>query len=594
MAGHLKSHSPFIIKMIDWIILFANVVIFLVMVYDFGFVEQGVQFELFVDIYRTYISAYIFLAVIRIFFNFFHTEKSLRQKKIEFLFCILFFITSYVYDSKLELSIAEDVTLYTQYFIYPLFLLTFFYSISKNAINFYNKNLNPAFLLVFTFFSLSGIGTFCLSLPNSTIDGISFIDSMFTSVSAVCITGLNVVDTASTFTLLGQIILMVLMQLGGLGVMTFAGLLGKMFASGVSFQQQMILKDTILGDRLSDVMNTIYKIILITFLVEGLGMIAIYITTLDYPFPHWGYRLFYAAFHSVSAFCNAGFVLAKDGMLHPYISNNYTLQLIIAILYIIGGIGFPVVFAFYSQIKNFLNNIIRKVFFKQRFIHTAHSLGVNSKLMISSTIILTVLSILVLSLFEWGNVFSPHTSWGKWVHIFFMSTTPRSAGFNTVDMTQVTVPTAMFIMLMMWIGSSPGGTGGGIKTTTFSVALLNIWNYAKGEEKVVIYGREVSQESMRRAFAIISLSIVLMGLFTFLVYSFDGEMALINIVFEVFSAINNCGLSLGHTGEFTHESKIILTIAMFVGRVGTLTLLSAFLYKKRKNSYQYPRQEIIH
>lgn len=592
ILGHLEEKSPFLVKIIDWAILFINVVIFLLMIYDFGFIDRGIEFQIITDVYRSYISIYLFLAVIRIFFNFFHQEKSVRQKKIEFLLCILFYIAGVVMDKK-QLGLESQLLNYHHYFIYPVFLLTFFYSISKNAINFYNKNLNPAFLLVFTFFVLSGIGTLCLKLPNATHDGISFINSLFTSVSAVCITGLNVVDTAATFTFLGQWIIMILMQLGGLGVMTFAGLLGKMFATGVSFQQQMILKDTILGDRLSEVMDTIYKIIFITFLVEGIGMLGIYLTTLDFPFENFGYRIFFSAFHSISAFCNAGFVLAENGMLHPYLANNYSFQSVIAILYIFGGIGFPVVFAFYSQIKNFINSQIHYWILKKRYLQKVNSLSVNSKLMIITTVVLTIISIGAISFLEWNNTLSEHHTIGKFIGIFFSATTPRSAGFNMIDMTQITYPTALFYMLMMWIGSSPGGTGGGIKTTTFSVAVMNLWTIAKGEERVVLFGREVSQDSLRRAFSIISLSIVLMGLFTFLVYSFDGELELINIVFEVFSALNNCGLSLGHTGEYTDESKFILSIAMFVGRVGTLTLLSAFLYKKRKNNYQYPSQDII-
>lgn len=591
--GHLEEKSPFLVKIIDWAILFINVVIFLIMIYDLGFIERGTEFQIFADAYRTYISVYIFLAVIRLFFNFFHNKKSLRQKRIEFLLCLVFVIAGIVMDKKQSSGTESQLISYHNYFIYPIFLLTFFYSISKNAVSFYNRNLNPAFLLVFTFFVLSGIGTLCLKLPNATHDGISFINSLFTSVSAVCITGLTVVDTAATFTFLGQWIILILMQLGGLGVMTFAGLLGKMFASGVSFQQQMILKDTILGDRLSEVMDTIYRIIFITFLVEGVGMVCIYLTTLEFPFENFGHRLFFSAFHSVSAFCNAGFVLAENGMLHPYLANNYSFQSIIAFLYIIGGIGFPVVFAFYSQIKNFFNSQVHHWFYKKRYLHKVHSLSVNSKLMILTTIVLTIISIIVITFLEWNNTLSDHNSIGKLVGIFFSATTPRSAGFNMIDMTQIAYPTALFYMLMMWIGSSPGGTGGGIKTTTFSVAVMNIWVIAKGEDRVVLFGREVSQDSLRRAFSIISLSIVLMGFFTFLVYSFDGELELINIVFEVFSALNNCGLSLGHTGEYTDESKFILSIAMFVGRVGTLTLLSAFLYKKRKNNYQYPSQDII-
>lgn len=589
----LQPVSKMVIQIADALLLFANIVVFLGMVYDFGFEDTGRDAAVFQKFYLSYIIFYLVTGTLRFVFNLIYNGKSVKQKIIE---GALLLLVAGAYEQMTERwHLNFPVVLYENYsyYIYPLFLLTFFYSVSKSAARLYSKNFNPAFLLVFTFFILSGVGMLGLLLPKSTVDGISYIDALFTSVSAVSITGLSVVDTAETFTVFGQGIILFLMQLGGLGVMTFAGLLGKMFASGVSFQQQMLLKDTILGDRLSEVMSTIYKIILITFLVEGIGAIGIYITTWEYPFESEWYRIFFAVFHSVSAFCNAGFVLAESGMLHPLMETNYSFQLTIAMLFILGGIGFPVVFAFYSQIKNFIRNVFRKIFLRKRFHHLAHNLGINSRLMILSSLILTLVSIMFIALFEWGNTLGHHAPAGKIIGVFFTAATPRSAGFNMVDMTAITYPTVMFYMLMMWIGASPGGTGGGVKTTTFSIALLNFWNIAKGNDKVIIFGREVSQESIRRAFAIISLSIVLMGLFTFLVYSFDGELDLMNIVFEVFSAFNNCGLSLGSTGDFSAESKFILSIAMFVGRVGTLTLLSAFLYKKRKASYQYPTQEII-
>lgn len=591
--SRLQPVSKIVIQLTDAMLLFANIVVFLGMVYDFGFEDTGRDAAVFRKFYLSYIVFYLVTGSFRFLFNLIYRDKPVKQKIIETALLLLF---AGAYEQMTERwHLNFPIVLYENYpyYIYPVFLLTFFYSVSKNIARLYSKNFNPAFLLVFTFFILSGVGMLGLLLPKSTVDGISYIDALFTSVSAVCITGLNVVDTAETFTVFGQGIILFLMQLGGLGVMTFAGLLGKMFASGVSFQQQMLLKDTILGDKLSEVMDTIYKIILITLLVEGIGAFGVYVTTWEYPFESEWYRIFFAIFHSVSAFCNAGFVLTESGILHPLMETNYSFQLVIAFLFILGGIGFPVVFAFYSQIKNFIKNVFRKIFFRKRFHHLAHNLGINSRLMILSSMVLILVSILFIAFFEWGNTLGHHEPIGKIIGVFFTAATPRSAGFNMVDMTAISYPTVMLYMLMMWIGASPGGTGGGVKTTTFSIALLNFWNIAKGNDRVVIFGREVGQESLRRAFAIISLSIVLMGLFTFLVYSFDGELDLMNIVFEVFSAFNNCGLSLGSTGEFSTESKFILSIAMFVGRVGTLTLLSAFLYKKRKTNYQYPTQEII-
>ncbi|MCO5230699.1 MAG: hypothetical protein M9958_06045 [Chitinophagales bacterium] len=589
-----------VVKVSDRILFFLGIIAILGVIYDIGFEDSGDDVEEFRSFYLLYIIACLIIGAIRIFFNIFYLGKPLRQKIIEFVLLVLF---AGGYELLTQRQNWQGISfLYESYiyYIYPVFFLAFLYSISKNIASFYSKKANASFLLFSTFFLLSGLGTVGLLLPKSTHDGIGFIDALLTSVSAVCTTGLTVVDTSSTFTGFGLWIIMLLMQFGGLGVMTFAGILGRMFSSGISFQQQMLLQDTImgekmseiidLGDKLSEVMGTIYKIVFVTLLVEGIGAFCLYLISLEYAFDSAWDRIFFSLFHSISSFCNVGITLSSDGRI---IETNHWYQLIIAFLYIIGGIGFPIVFAFYSQIKNFIRNIYNKIFLRQHYSFPAHSFGVNPKIALWTTFILTVLSAVVIVLLEWNNTLVQETFIEKIIGVFFLATTPRGAGITIVDMELITYPTALFYMLMMWIGASPAGTGGGIKTTTFAVAFLNVWNIAKGNETLVIFGREVGAESMKRIYAVLSISIVLMGVFTFLVYSFDGELALMNIVFEVFSAFNNCGLSLINTASFSPESKVVLTIAMFGGRVGSLTLFTAFLYKRSKKKLKYPSQEII-
>ena len=600
----MRRISNSMIPIIDWVLFFGSLVAFVEVVYDVGFDTSAQNERILKQFHYSFILFYIILGSIVCVLNFFHSEKAKKQKIFEWVLLLLYVLAFEFIGQKWNLSRTPFLYKSYSYFIFPLFTLTFFYSFSKNASKIYTKELNPAMLFVFSFFSLSCIGTLGLLLPKSSVDGVSYIDAFFVAVSAVCTTGLSTIDVSQEFTILGNTIVMLLMQLGGLGIMTFAGLFSKIFASSSSFNQQKILRasfqpqktfgDMIVGDKLSEVTNAIYQIMLITFLIEGIGALGIYLSTWDYPFNGQADRVFFAVFHSVSAFCNTGFVLSADGLLHPMITNNYVFHMIIAVLYILGGLGFPLVFVFYSQIKRFITNVYRKFIHQRHFVYAAQAYDLNAKLVLYTTFILITISMFFVGLIEWSGSLEDRSFWGKIAGVFFTATAPSYAGINDIDMGLLAYPTALFFMLLMWIGASPESTGGGIKNTTIAVSMLNLWSIAKGKERVVVFNNEISKESIRRAYAVISISIVFMGIFTFLLFSFDGEQSLMQIVFEVFSAFNNNGLSLGITSDLSTESKFILCIAMFVGRVGTLSLLSAFLYKKRNNKYKYPSQEIIY
>ncbi len=603
LLARTEDVSNLLLKFINWLLLFGAIAVFLVMVYDFGFDDKFKDTSAFKKIYILYTLFYLILGTARLILNLIHTAKNFRAKLFEFSTLLLFLFTYELLTGQWDLQLPDSVRNYYLLFIFPLFSIALFHVISIKFDRIYQLDINPAAFFVLSFFILSGIGTLALLLPRSTIEGVKYIDALFISVSAVCTTGLSTLDIAGDFTFFGQGIIMVLMQLGGLGIMTFAVLLAKLFTSGASFQRQKILQSSfqpqssfneiISGDRLSEVMDTVYQIILITFLIEGLGSAIIYFSTWEYPFHSEWHRVFFALFHSISAFCNTGFMLPADGMLNPHIITNYSFQTAMVVLYILGGIGFPIVFIFYKQFKLLLFNIFRKILFRKSFIHSAHFFSVSAKLVLWTSVLITAISMLIFTTLEWNHALEGRSFIGKLTGVFFSATTPRYAGINLLDMSTLSYPILVFYMLLLWIGGSPESTGGGIKTTVFSLALLNLWNTAKGKDKVVIFGSEIGQDTLRRAYAVISVSIVLMGIFIFWMYSFDGEYDLMHIGFEVFSAFNNNGLSLGITDKVSSESKFILCLAMFAGRVGTLSLLSAFLYKKQLTGYKYPSQEVI-
>ncbi|MCO5248884.1 MAG: hypothetical protein M9887_08055 [Chitinophagales bacterium] len=579
---------------IDRIILFSAIIFILLIVYDLGFGLEAQYHKVLPSIYFSYIKFYVMISGIRVILNFINKEKSKKEKWIELLLLILFSVVLVFYSPKTTLSSTDFLHPHFRIFTFLIFFMSFFHAVSKNIANFYNRDFSPTFFLVFTYFILSSLGTIAILLPRSTKEGIGFIDALFTAVSAVSLSGASVVDTAVEFTRFGHMVLLILMQLGGLGIMAFAGLFGKMFTANVSFKNRIILSNAFLNDRMGEVMNIMYKILFITFLVEASGTIGVYFTTLDYPFADLEDRLFFCIYYSVSSFSNTGFTLTEGGMMDPYMESNYSLQLLTSFLFIIGGIGFSVIFIYYARTKNRIIAILMKIFKNKRMERTDRVLNVNVRLILWTTSIIIIVSIIAFAAFEWENSLGHRNLWGKIVGVFYSATAPRGTGGNVVEMTNLTHPTIMLFMLLMWIGASPGGTGGGLRTTTFAVALLNIWSVIKGRSSTVIFGREIEQKSIRRAYATISLSIIMMGFFTFLIFSFDGEnLGLQNVVFEVFSSFNNIGMSLVGTEQYTPESKILLTCAMFIGRVNILTLFTAFMYKKEIELIKYPNQDII-
>jgi potassium uptake TrkH family protein len=457
----------------------------------------------------------------------------------------------------------------------------------------YSRALNPGGILVGSFAFFIICGTFLLKLPNATYGGISTINALFTSTSAVCVTGLTVVDTGTHFTPFGHMIIMLLIQVGGLGIMTFAGILAYAVAGQASIKAQLAFKDMVNSKKINNVMQFLYHVILVTFLFELFGAICIYVSLDDTLFERKLDRIFFSVFHSVSAFCNAGFSTYSGGLHEPVIRFNYPLHLIIAFLIILGGLGFPIVFNFYKYLRIKLINLYRGLTGDVTREHFPSLNFINAKLALMVSGFLLALGFVCFILFEEQASLREHPGWtGKVVTSFFASVTTRTAGFNTVDMGAITMPTIMIHLLLMYIGASPGSTGGGIKTTTAGLAVLNMVAVLRGRDRTDFMRAEVSHQSVRRAFAIILLSLLCMGIAIFFIAMNDSKKGLIAIAFEVFSAFSTTGLSLGITPHLTVYSKIVVIITMFIGRVGMITLLVAFIRQSKQIYYRYPKEEI--
>jgi trk system potassium uptake protein TrkH len=474
-----------------------------------------------------------------------------------------------------------------------LVIVLFIMELGKLSLMVNKLKLSPSLVFILSFIVLIFIGAALLSLPRSTTVPITFIDALFTSTSAVCVTGLIVVDTSSVFTVFGQTILITLIQIGGLGMMTFTSFFGFFFKGSLSIENSLYLKDYINENNVGAIGSTLVKIIIFTLAVELIGAILVYELTGPELFSNNASRMFFSIFHSISAFCNAGFSTLYNGLYEPGFRDLYNMHLVIAFCIILGGIGFPVFINYYNYLQRVLLGGVRDIKGLEDYKHTPRVSNINTRLVMNTTGILLVVGFLMYWAFEQENSLKGLSTYGKIVTSFFGSVTPRTAGFNSVDMTTLAVPTVLFYLILMWIGASPGSTGGGLKTTTFAVAILNTWSVATGRRRVEVFGREISGETLRKSFAVIALSFLVIGIGVFLVMIFNPELDILDVAFEVFSAFATVGLSLGITAKLTSASKIVIMVVMFLGRVGTLTILVAITRKIGEQRYKYPEESVI-
>lgn len=467
-------------------------------------------------------------------------------------------------------------------------LFTFIREFSELRINFNRTVLNPAQLFILSFLAIIFIGSLLLILPNATYTGISYLDALFTATSAVCVTGLIVVDTSTHFTLFGQSIIMILIQIGGLGILTFASYFSYFFKGGTTYENQLALGDMTNSRKLGEVFSTLKHIILITFGIELSAGILIYTSMDSGNFASVAEQLFFSAFHAISAFCNAGFSTLTHNLYDTGFRFNYYLQLVVILTFVLGGLGFPIV----VNLLKYCKYKIITLFSPKKRKYRPWVLNLNSRITLVTTLSISALAFVAFYLLEYDNTLADHSGYGKMVAALFGATTPRTAGFNTIDPTAMAFPTMIMVCFLMWIGASPQSTGGGIKTSTFAIATLNILSLAKGKSKIEIFRREIADISVRRAFAIISLSLIVIGGAIMSISIFDPEKQLMAIAFECFSAYSTVGLSLGITGDLSSASKLVIIVVMFLGRISMLSFVIAVFRKIKHKNYSYPKEEV--
>ncbi|WP_394138890.1 TrkH family potassium uptake protein [Cytobacillus oceanisediminis] len=431
--------------------------------------------------------------------------------------------------------------------------------------------LNPSQLLIVVFAIFILLGTLLLKLPFATEESIRWIDALFTATSAMTVTGLAVVDTETAYTLFGEIVIVSLIQLGGLGIMSFAVLIYMMLGKKIGIKERLIVQQALNQTSIGGVIHLVRNLFVFSIIIELIAML--FLSLRWVPEFGWGKGLYYSFFHSISAFNNAGFALWSDSLM-GYVGDP-VINIVITFLFIIGGIGFTV-----------LADIWHKKEFRKMSLH--------SKMMVIGTFAINVVAMFIIFALEYHN---PNTlgglnSWGEklWAS-YFQAVTPRTAGFNTLDIASLHEDTIFLFLLLMFIGAGSASTGGGIKLTTFLVILFSVITFLKGKENTVLGKRTISLTIVLRSLAISTIGLFLICIAIF-VLNITEEAPFLPVVFEVISAFGTVGLSMGITGSLTFIGKSVIILIMFAGKLGPLTMAFS-LANPDKAKVKYPNEDVL-
>lgn len=451
----------------------------------------------------------------------------------------------------------------------------------------------PPHIIVFSFFIVILIGTFLLNLPIASKSGesIGFIDAMFTATSAVCVTGLVVVNTYFHWTLFGKIIILLLIQIGGLGFMSLFTIILVFLGKRITLKGRILIQESFNLATFKGIVMFLKKIIRVTFIIEGIGAV---ILSLRFV-PEYGVKggIFRGIFHSISAFCNAGFDILGSNSLIPY-STDYIINITIMLLIILGGLGFTVLI----DINNYIRYKINK-FRKNKtklFVMSLHS-----KLALTVTAILILLGMVLTFIIEYNN---PKTLANlrfdqKLLVSLFQSVTLRTAGFDAIGQADLNYGSKFLAIILMAIGGSPGGTAGGIKTVTIGVLVLAVISVIRGKDSIIAFKKTISISTIQKSLAIIIMMMTLIFTATIILTMTEKGIGIqfdfIDILYEVSSALGTVGLSTGITSSLSFVGKIVIILCMFIGRLGPITIILALSFRKRskKNVIHYPEEKVI-
>ncbi|MFR8082963.1 MAG: TrkH family potassium uptake protein [Odoribacter splanchnicus] len=565
-------------------------------VYEHGFIiSEGAEADLVV-LYRTVWGVFLVQTTMHIGLAYRETLKKYRT--FTWVLNILLYLTLIpVIFFEPESGALKYFWLFLNNRIFQLILLLLLslLRLSSGVIGLLGKRTNPSLILAGSFFLIICIGTGLLMLPRCTVDGISWVNALFVSTSAVCVTGLVPVDVATTFTSLGQLVIIILIQIGGLGVMTLTCFFAMFFMGNTSVYNQLAVRDMISSDSLSSLLSTVIYILFFTLVIEGAGMLVLFLSihgTLGMTVQQ---EMVFAAFHSISAFCNAGFSTLSENLGNPLVMQHHNLLYItISVLIILGGIGFPILVNF----KHIAGYHLKRLFY---FIRTGkrdrqrirHLYNLNTKIVLLTTLILLTGGTIAILLFEWNGAFAGMSMPDKWVQAFFNATCPRTAGFTSIGLTSFSLQSLLLMLLLMFIGGAAQSTAGGVKVNAFAAAVLSLFAVIRGKSRVEVFRRQLSVDSIRRSNATLVMYLMILFLGVFVLSVLEPHASLLALVFECTSALSTVGSSLGLTPALGEAGKLFVSLLMFIGRVGVITIVLGFVPPQKHTKYKYPDDNLI-
>ena len=596
---HKKWIQPYIhviLRLIDAITYFASLLLIAGVIYEHGFRISFEDISYLNALYKGVWIVFLISVTSHLLLEYRDTKKNF--KSVAWILSILLYLTLVpVIFYEPDVGAVRYVWLALDSKVYHviLLLLLSLLQLSNGIVRLLGKRTNPSLILASSFFLIILIGTGLLLLPRSTYNGISWVDALFTATSATCVTGLVSVDVPSTFTTEGLIIIILLIQIGGLGVMTLTSFFAMFFMGNTSLYNQLVVRDMVSSDSLGSLLSTLLYILGFTLVIETGGMIALFLNIHGTLGMSLEGELAFAAFHSISAFCNAGFSTLLGNLGNPALMEGHNLLYItISVLIILGGIGFPILVNFKSIISYYLKRFYRILRYRKPERHRIpHLYNLNTKIVLIMTFLLLIIGTVTIAIFDWNHAFAGMSMTDKWVQAFFNATCPRTAGFTSVGLSTFSVQTILLMILLMFIGGASQSTAGGVKVNAFAVIILNLWAILRGNERVEVFGRELSSDSIRRSNATMLMYLVMLFLGVFVLSILEPELSILALTFECTSALSTVGSSLDATPLLSNPSKLIVSFLMFVGRVGMITLLLGIIRQKKVVKYRYPSDNII-
>ncbi len=576
---------------IQALLLLVSIIVIGAIVVDYGFVLDEREMSFILHIYRYTWWIYVIAYLLQLIFQW----ETITRKTIfmTVFFGILLFFSALPKFIPPASGWMTEAWAFFSHKIYMGALLGSYalLEISRGVVNFINKRTNPALLMTVCLGVIIAFGTLLLLLPRSTHEHIRLplVDALFVSTSAVCVTGLSTVDIPQTFSIEGQVIIAILIQIGGLGVMTITSFFAMFFMGSTGLYNQFTLRDMIGSDTFSSLISTLLYILGFTFVIEAVGAFAIWVSIHATMGMTIDEEIFFSVFHAISAFCNAGFSTLTNNLNNPDILTGHNgFYLILTALIVLGGIGFPILVNLRRVITYYLGKLwLNRT---QRYVHLTN---INTKLVLVTSAILIVLGTVSMATLEWNGTFAGMSASEKLVQSLFNSIAPRTAGFNSVDMTHFSILTILIYTVLMWIGGGSQSTAGGIKVNTLAVAFANFVSVIRGRDRVTLFYRELSPISIRRALAKVFGSILIIFLFFTALVALEPDLPVKGLFFETVSAYSTVGASLNITPLLGDESKILVSILMFVGRIGLITILMSLVQHGGNPKYRFPQDDVI-